>query len=447
MDAFLGSDEDDDDNGPIDIVELPPERVDEVPDNEDIDDNIIDDDEPADVPGPVEIHCAAREDDHVTVAIRHHQQAPLQMIQAYHLPKGEWRESPLQCFEKLFDDTIITDIVRQTVTYATQKKNVHQFSLSSDCIRKFIDILLFTGYHSLPQEQLYWCEDEDMDVQSVRKCMSRNRYLEIKRYLHVTDNSDLEGIPENERDKLFKIRPLIDKLNKNFQQFGVFSESLSIDEQMVRYFGHHHLKQFMHGKPVRFGFKQWPICCSQTGYCYQMQVYEGKTTGSNDDAGVSGLGASVVLKMISILETPYAHKIYFDSFFTGFSLMRYLKVIDVRATGTARFNRMNKCPIAPDKEMKKKERGTCDYRFDSENEILGVIWNDSSCVKLLSNHGPIDPMSQVKRCSRENKREIQVPQPKLITEYNRHMGGVDKMDWNVQKYRIKVGGKSGISLC
>ncbi|XP_028656905.1 piggyBac transposable element-derived protein 3-like [Erpetoichthys calabaricus] len=280
-----------------------------------------------------------------------------------------------------------------------------------------------------------------MDVQSVRKCMSRNKYLEIKRYLHITDNSYLEGIPENERDKLFKICPLIDKLNENFQQFGVFSESLNIDERMVRYFRNHYLKQFMRGKPVRFGFKQWAICCSQTGYCYQMQVYEGKATGSDDDAGMSGLGASVVLKMISILETPYAHKIYFDDFFTGFSLMKYLKDIDVRATGTARFNRMNKCPIAPDKEMKKKERGKCDYRFDSENEILGVIWNDNSCVKLLSNHEPIDPMSQVNRWSRKNKREIQVPQPKLITEYNRHMGGVDKMDRNVQKYRIKVRGK------
>ena len=70
-------------------------------------------------------------------------------------------------------------------------------------MKKFIGILLFTGYHSLPQEQLYWCEDEDMDVQYVRKCMSRNRYLKIKRYLHLNDNSVLEKVPADDRDRLF----------------------------------------------------------------------------------------------------------------------------------------------------------------------------------------------------------------------------------------------------
>ncbi|XP_035227751.1 piggyBac transposable element-derived protein 3-like [Stegodyphus dumicola] len=203
--------------------------------------------------------------------------------------------------------------------------------------------------------------------------MSRNRYLEIKRYLHISDNSDLERIPLGERDNLFKIRPLIDKLNDKFQQFGVFSESLCIDEQMVRYYRHHYLKQFIRGK--RFGFKQWAICCSQTGYCYQSQVYEGKSKKLGDDESISGLGTSVVLQRVSIFQTPNARKVYFDNFFTGFSLMKHLRDIDVRATRTVRFNRMNKCPIATDKEINKKERGAYDYRFDSRNEILAVTWN------------------------------------------------------------------------
>ena len=133
---------------------------------------------------------------------------------------------------------------------------------------------------------------------------------------------------------------------------------------MVRYFGHHYLKQFMRGKLIRFGFKQWALCCSQTGYCYQMQVYEGKSLETGNEWAVTGLGASVVLQMVSILETPSVHKIYFDNFFTGFALMKHLQDIDVRATGTVRFNRMNKCPIANDKEMKKKDRETYDYRFE-----------------------------------------------------------------------------------
>ena len=271
--------------------------------------------------------------------------------------------------------------------------------------------------------------------------MSRNRYLEIKRYLHLNDNSVLEKVPADDRDRLFKIRPLLEKLNKNFLKFGVFSENLSIDEQMVRYFGHHYLKQFMRGKPIRFGFKQWALCCSKTGYCYQMQVYEGKSLETGSEWAVTGLGASVVLQMVSILETPSVHKIYFDNFFTGFALMKHLQDINVRATGTVRFNRMNKCPIANDKEMKKKDRGTYDYRFDVENEVLAVTWTDNSCVKLLTNHETIEPISQAKLWNRAERQYKQITQPKLITAYNTHMGGVDKMDWSVQKYRIKIRGK------
>lgn len=130
--------------------------------------------------------------------------------------------------------------------------------------------------------------------------------------------------------------------------------------------------------------------------------------------------------MISILETSSSHKLYFDNFFTRFNLMKHLQDIDIRATGTVRFNRMNKCPILNDKE--KKERGTYDYRFDTKNEILAATWNDNSCVRLLSNHATIEPVTKIKRYNRVEKKDILVPQPNLIADYNTHMGGVDKMD-------------------
>lgn len=45
-DDFFDSDNEDDDNGLIHIMEIPPEQVDEESDDEDINDNIIDDEEP-----------------------------------------------------------------------------------------------------------------------------------------------------------------------------------------------------------------------------------------------------------------------------------------------------------------------------------------------------------------------------------------------------------------
>ena len=55
-DDFFDSDDEENDNSPIDIVKISPERFDELSDNEDIDDDILDDEEPLDVPGMIEIH-------------------------------------------------------------------------------------------------------------------------------------------------------------------------------------------------------------------------------------------------------------------------------------------------------------------------------------------------------------------------------------------------------
>lgn len=99
--------------------------------------------------------------------------------------------------------------------------------------------------------------------------ISRNRFTEIKKSIHLADNATLDKI-----DKMYKIRPLMNLLNNKFQQWGIFHERLSIDEAMVKYFGHHSAKQFIRGKPVRFGYKDWTIC-SSTGYCYCFDTYCG----------------------------------------------------------------------------------------------------------------------------------------------------------------------------
>ena len=39
------------------------------------------------------------------------------------------------------------------------------------------------------------------------------------------------------------------------------------------------------------------------------------------------------------------------------------------------------------------------------------------------------------------KMQITVEQPNSIAEYNTYMGGDDKMDWVINKYRIKIHGK------
>ena len=127
------------------------------------------------------------------------------------------------------------------------------------------------------------------------------RFREIKRNLHLADNGAV-----NKNDKLYKVREYIDKLNLNFMKFGCFAYKLSIDEQMVPYFGRHSCKMYMKGKPVRFGFKVWCLCSSQ-GYLFNSIPYVGKDEAFDKEMG---LGAGVVLQLLDVVKNPQEHEIY-----------------------------------------------------------------------------------------------------------------------------------------
>ncbi len=101
----------------------------------------------------------------------------------------------------LFDSDVFTLLVEQTNSYG-QQKNRSDFRASDAYIRRFIGILLFTGYHSLPQEEMYWSLDKDVSVPIVRESMSRSQYRNMKQNLHLGDNSQTDNM-----DKMYKVRP------------------------------------------------------------------------------------------------------------------------------------------------------------------------------------------------------------------------------------------------
>lgn len=181
-------------------------------------------------------------------------------------------QTPLELFYKFFDDEVLNMIVQYSVKYA-RDNNRHDFELTKEELLKFLGIIVLSGYHTLPQIHMYWSTEEDKGVDIVKKCMSRNRFNSIKRNLHLSDNDTL-----NINDKFTKLRPFFDAMNERFLQFDVFSFNLSIDEQMVPYFGRHSCKMYIKGKPVRFGFKLWCLCSAE-GYLYKFVPYEGALPG------------------------------------------------------------------------------------------------------------------------------------------------------------------------
>ena len=349
---------------------------------------------------------------------------PAPAIQEEHL-------SPPQLFEKFFDEDMVNMIKEESERYAGQKGN-HSFEVSTNQLRLFFAILLTSGVAVLPRRKMYWEHFPDVHNSAIASGMTRNRFEEIMQYLHLTDNNNL---PQD--DKLAKIHPLVDRLNEKFLENFPTCQNLSIDESMIPYFGRHGAKQFIRGKPIRFGYKMWCLC-TPLGYLVQTIPYSG--AGGLVRIPDLGLGGSVVTSLIEAVP-KYHYNIFFDNFFTSAKLIQRLTEGGYGATGTVRTNRTNNCPIKKSDVLSKEARGSYDYRYDQHSGHIVANWNDNSVVTVASNCYGVQPLHQASRWSKAEMRRIQIDQPDMIATYNKSMGGVDRLDQNIATYRISMRSK------
>ena len=344
--------------------------------------------------------------------------------------------SPLDMFMALFDEEIIDLLVTHTNRYAARRNRLGD--VSDGEMRAFIGILLLSGYNTVSRRRMYWEGSTDSHNDLVANSMSRNRFDFIMSNFHCCDNEEL-----NIDDKFSKVQPLFSLLNKKFQEFSPHHEKHSVDEAMVPYFGRHGCKQFIRGKPIRFGFKLW-VGATNTGYVNWMEPYQGAHSNIPIQYKKEfSLGPAVVLRYIDVLATlgPYPYHVFFDNYFTTIPLLDELNARGVRGTGTIRENRMSACPIKTKVYLQKQDRGSFDFKTTANKDIVITKWNDNNVVSVASNAAPVFPLQTARRYSNKYKKIITVSQPRMIQVYNSGMGGVDRADQNISLYRISIRGK------
>ena len=74
-----------------------------------------------------------------------------------------------------------------------------------------------------------------------------------------------------------------------------------------------------------------------------------------------------------------------------------------------------------------------------------VAWNDNNVVTVMSNGVSLSPTASAQRYSSASKSKISVTCPNSVKFYNATMGGVDRLDGNLQSCRIAMRGKKCIS--
>ena len=264
--------------------------------------------------------------------------------------------------------------------------------------------------------------------------MSRDRFLQIMRYLHFTDNQE-EVTDKNspDYDKLFKIRKLLDLLLPRLSEVYNPERNLAVDETLVKFKGKIYFRQFIPIKPGRFGIKCFTLAESSSGYVLVSKIYTGKEQGVQQ----KDLGRRVVMDLMEkFLDKGCV--LFMDNYYSSVPLFQDLSSRGTLACGTVRSNRkgLPKDITNPGSgEVKGLNRGESLYW--QKGAITCVGWKDRKMVYMLSTT-PVDPSSTVgiERSVKVNNKwqKTAVRQPSVIAQYNQHMGGVDLSDQRVTTY-------------
>lgn len=341
--------------------------------------------------------------------------------------------TPSESFSLYFNDDVLEMIVLETNRYARQEARRGWHDLTKGELKAYLGILILMSVNPAHHLYLYWSSDSFFNVKEISSVMTFKRFQAIMNSLHFYDNEKIKSKGEEGFDRLAKIRPLVDTLNKKFLQEYKPSGHQAIDESMVRFKGRSALKQYAPMKPIKRGYKVWCRADSVTGYLCEFQIYEGKS--AEREAGRT-LGEHVVLSLCNNVDEDST--LYFDNFFTTTKLMEELSEKQIMAAGTVRTNRKDlPHEIKVDQKLK---RG--DYVWRSKGQLTAYQWRDNRNVTMLSNFHDPSEVVEVNR-TLSNGATVGVTCPKVVSDYNKFMGGVDRFDQKRNAYMCDRRSKKG----
>lgn len=100
----------------------------------------------------------------------------------------------------------------------------------------FLVLIILQGIVGKPQVEMYSSTKEVLETPVFRKTMSRNRFNTLMRCLHFTNLKTVDEATHPHR-KLWKLWPIITKLNEAFLAAYVPEQNVSVDENLVLFKG------------------------------------------------------------------------------------------------------------------------------------------------------------------------------------------------------------------
>jgi hypothetical protein len=329
------------------------------------------------------------------------------------------RLSAFDILKLTFPEQALDFIVEESNKYAQeciQRSNVITrrmlawTPLSKEELLRFLALRIIMGINPKPQLNHYWKRDPLFSMPIVSRIMKSNRYFEIHKYLHFSNN-ELQ-VPG---DRLHKINHLWKMWTDAWQSIVIPCRELSIDESIMGFKGRLFCKQYCPMKRERFGVKTFSIVDDSTGMVLNSIIYSGKGHVFGHSSKDYGYGGSIVMDLLQ----PYVgkgHHLYCDNYFSSPNLALKLLQQNTFLTGTVRRNRKHMPKLA--RRMKKGE-----VEVYHANNVLVEYWRDKRPVAIIKT-GHAHEMVE----SRGRNSAVVTLKPRSVIDYNSNARGIDQLD-------------------
>lgn len=329
--------------------------------------------------------------------------------------------SKLDLFRQYIDDDLLNICVEKTNQTAV-KLSGQSLNLTLSELKLYIGLSLIMASINYPILRMYWMERWKFVMISDQ--MSRNRYQQLRNSLKFVFDDDFTP-EEKAKDKLYKVRPLINRVQKGCQQQNK-SQNLSIDEMIIPFTGSCGIKQYCPGKPNPVGLKAF-VLAKPNGVVCDFHIYQGTTTYPEYDNTSFGLAEKAILSLADQL-VP-GHVLYFDRYFSSQKLADELSSRGILCSGTLMKNRIpHGCQLKDDRSLKEEGRGSCHVLVRPDKKVAVTKWFDNKPVIFMSTLEAEEISDFCSRWCKSTKRYVTVLRPQVVREYNKNMGGVDLAD-------------------
>ncbi|ETP27546.1 hypothetical protein F442_23177 [Phytophthora nicotianae P10297] len=290
----------------------------------------------------------------------------------------------------------------------------------------------------------HWSMVEDGAVPAglFGRFMRLDRCHDIMRDLHFVDNTIGHG-----NDKLWKLRPVVDKIQERFLMGWSLPAIFSFDEDVLPATSKRNTtRMFMADKPHRYGSKLFMVCDAKTAYCHRFEVYVGKrASAAGPDTSVDyKTGAAAVVRTLKVILAQARHMwhtVVIDRYYSSVDLAIELLSLKVYVIGTIMTNRLefNKDIRATSKTRPASiPHGTFSLsRSVAIPTMISCVWWDRKLVHYLCT-GYVMAASSIER---KIKRigAVRVQCPSAVNDYQNWMSGVDVHDQlRLQSYSLQM---------